>query len=111
MEYGHLLEKYMKDFNITVWLINTGWTGGSFGVGHRFPLKTTRHIIRMIQEGKLDQVKTIPDEIFALPIPESVPGVDPTELFPQKAWKNLEKYQEVAKDLKAKFDQNLAKFS
>ncbi|MNL86238.1 Phosphoenolpyruvate carboxykinase [ATP] [compost metagenome] len=55
-DYASLLSKYLDKYNITVWMVNTGWTGGPYGIGERFPIKTTREIIRAIQNHELDDV-------------------------------------------------------
>ena len=99
----------MTKHKIKIWLINTGWHGGAFGVGKRFSLKTTRGIIREIQQGKLEHAKFSKDDIFGLSIPDTVEGVDAKVLNPKKAWDNKEEYIAAAKKLEQSFRQQLSK--
>lgn len=108
--YANLLGKYLEQYNINVWLINTGWTGGAFGVGHRFPLATTRQIIRSIQANKLNDVATEKDEIFGLQIPVNVPDIADSLLKPEKSWDNKEDFQAKAKDLAKSFHAQMKEF-
>jgi phosphoenolpyruvate carboxykinase (ATP) len=109
-EYAKLLGHYLEKYNIQVWLINTGWTGGSFGVGQRFPLHVTREIIRTIQAGKLDHMEMKKDPIFGLSIPKKVNNVAPTLLNPRKNWEDGKKYDEVAETLAKSFHQQMVTF-
>lgn len=107
--YSQLLKNYMTKYQIKVWLINTGWYGGSYGVGSRFPLKVTRNIIRAVQAGRLENASFIQDEIFQLSIPESVESVDQTILVPRNAWANKEEYLQAAQKLAKSFQEQLVK--
>lgn len=107
--YSNLLKDLMTKHKIKIWLINTGWHGGAFGVGQRFSLKITRGIIRQIQQGKLDQVSFSKDDIFGLAIPDSVEGVDTKVLNPKKAWANQDEYVMTAKKLEQSFRDQLIK--
>lgn len=107
--YSTLLSKFISKYKIQVWLINTGWYGGSYGTGTRFSLKVTRNIIRQIQAHKLDNVEYENDEIFNLKIPKSVEHMDTSILFPGKAWANQEEYRQVARKLAASFEEQLKK--
>ncbi len=76
----------MKTHKTNAWIINTGWTGGKYGVGHRMSLKHTRAILDAIHDGKLDNVEYKTSPIFNLAIPTSCPGV-PTEILdPRNTW-------------------------
>lgn len=107
--YSQLLKDFMTKHKIKVWLINTGWSGGSYGIGNRFPLKTTRTIIREIQKGKLNNSEFIYDEIFQLKIPKTIEGVDLDILVPQNAWANKVDYQTTARKLAESFKEQLIK--
>jgi phosphoenolpyruvate carboxykinase (ATP) len=109
--YAELLGKYLDKYpNMTVWLINTGWTGGPYGEGERFPLKITRQIIRSIQKGDLQVVPTEQDPVFKLHLPLEVPGVDSKFLRPQQTWKNPENYMPQATKLATSFKEQMKKF-
>lgn len=106
-DYAELLKKKMHDHNIKVWLINTGWGGGAYGVGSRFPLKVTRSIIRAIQETPESDIKLRYFEPLNLNIPESLPGIDSTLFDPSNSWKNKNEYLAAALKLKTLFDEKI----
>lgn len=109
--YADLLGRYLEKFpEMNVWLINTGWTGGPYGEGERFPLKITRQIIRSIQKGDLKSVPTEQDPIFGLHLPLEVPGVDGQYLRPQRTWKKPENYVPSAEKLALSFHQQIKNF-
>ncbi|WP_127717937.1 phosphoenolpyruvate carboxykinase (ATP) [Halobacteriovorax sp. HLS] len=108
--YAELLGKYLEKYDIKVWLVNTGWTGGACGVGQRFPLDITRKIIRSIQSNKLDDVAYENDPIFNFAIPCEVPGVPSELLTPQKTWENSTDYASKAKELAVSFHSQMEKF-
>lgn len=105
--YSKLLNDFIKKHSIQVWLINTGWYGGSYGTGTRFPLEITRNIIRQIQSEKLSDAEFIIDKIFNLKIPKNVAFVDASLLVPENAWADKKKYHEVAQKLAASFKEQL----
>lgn len=107
--YSNLLRQMMTKHKIKIWLINTGWYGGSYGVGKRFPLKITRNIIRQIQQGKLEGAKFTKDDFFGLSVPGSVEGVDSKILNPKNAWDNQGEYAVAAKKLEESFRAQLVK--
>lgn len=108
--YAHLLGKYIDKHQINVWLINTGWTGGVYGVGERFPLKVTRKIIRAVQSGALNSAQTEPDPIFGLQIPCEVKDVPANLLNPQKTWKDSGAYTKKAQELAQSFHTQMKNF-
>ncbi len=112
--YSALLKNYLNKYQINVWLVNTGWFGGEFGVGERFPLKITRDLIRAVQNHELNYTINSEnfkkDDIFGFYIPKKVRSIDQNILFPLKAWKNEAEYLSKAHDLKKRFDQELKKF-
>jgi phosphoenolpyruvate carboxykinase (ATP) len=109
--YAEMLGKKIDEHNVKVFLVNTGWTGGEYGVGSRMKLAYTRAMVQAALEGELDHVETIKDEIFGLEIPLHVPGVPDDVLQPQKTWADAEAYEKKAKELAAKFRENFKKFS
>jgi phosphoenolpyruvate carboxykinase (ATP) len=104
--YADLLRKYLDMFPIEVWLINTGWTGGSYGTGQRFPLRVTRQVIRSIQQEQIDLSEMIHDEHFGFKIPRQVEGVEEKFLRPWQNWQDSKAYDQTAKKLKQLFDEN-----
>lgn len=107
--YSELLRKMITENNINVWLINTGWYGGGYGVGQRFPLKVTRAIIRAIQADKLKETSFIKDKIFDLNVPEKIESIDSSILLPLNAWKDKEAYYAAANKLNDSFKSQLEK--
>ena len=101
--YAELLGHYLEKYPIKVWLINTGWTEGPYGQGHRFPIHTTREIIRAIQHNELNDIQFDLDEIFGLEIPHHVRDVPSSVLHPRDTWERPEKYDEKAKSLASSF--------
>ncbi len=109
-DYADLLGEYLEQNDTKVWLINTGWTGGVYGVGERFPLKVTRQIIRTIQSNELNNIETIADEVFGLHIPKSISGVDSNLLIPRNTWKDKNSFDKTSKELAQMFHENFKKF-
>jgi len=107
--YSSMLVQKVRRYGASVWLINTGWSGGPYGIGKRFDLLHTRTIVRAITSGQLDSIPTTKDEIFGLSIPQYVPGV-PTEILnPRQTWENKDEYDRQAHKLKTLFDNALQK--
>lgn len=109
--YAEMLSAKMKETNVNVWLVNTGWTGGPFGVGSRMKLRYTREMISSALEGKLENVKYEEHPVFGLSMPTECENVPSEVLNPRKTWKDKEAYDEKARDLASSFNKNFEKFS
>ena len=109
--YADLLMKRVNEFGSKVFLVNTGWTGGPYGVGSRFKIPTTRRIVNAIQDGELDNVETMKIPGLNLDVPTKIDGVDTDLLNPVNTWEDKEEYQKYLNDLINKFQQNFKKFN
>ena len=109
-EYASLLENYIKEYEINVWLVNTGWTAGPYGEGYRFPIKVTRGLIRSAQAGELIKTSFRKEEAFGLSIPENIDGIDSSYLNPKDSWSNKEAYDQAAMKLANMFKENFKKY-
>ncbi len=110
-KYAEMLSKKMKKANVKVWLINTGWSGGGYGIGKRFSLKYTRAVITAAIEDKLRNVTFENDPIFGLAIPKECNGVPTEILCPRNTWKDKNAYDQKAKELSSSFNKNFEKFA
>ncbi len=110
-QYAEMLGEKMKENKVNVWMINTGWTGGPYGIGNRIKLNYTRAIITAVLQGKLDTVSFETDPIFGVSIPRNCPGVPPEVLNPRNTWKDKNAYDEKAKYLAGLFVKNFEKYT
>ena len=108
--YGNLLRDKIAEHNATCWLVNTGWTGGAYGIGSRMPIGATRTLLRAALDGSLNNAPMRIDENFGLEVPVSVPGVEQTLLRPRDTWADKQAYDAAAQDLVQKFIANFEKF-
>mgnify|MGYP003574970861 FL=1 len=109
-KYAEMLSSKMKEAGVNVWLINTGWTGGPYGVGQRMKLKLTRAMITAALNGELDNVEYKKHEIFGLAVPQSCPNVPEEVLNPRNTWADKAAYDTKANELAESFKKNFAKF-
>ena len=108
--YAEMLGKLLHEHKSNVWLINTGWSGGAYGVGKRMNLEHTRAMVNAVLAGQLDKAKTDSDPIFGLAIPSDVPNVPPAMLKPRATWPNSDAYDAQARKLADMFRKNFEKF-
>lgn len=109
-EYGALLKELIREHEVDCWLVNTGWTGGAYGVGHRMPIKETRALLHAALDGSLKDVEFRADSNFGFMVPVSAPGVDTSILDPRSTWANPEQYDEQAAKLVQMFCENFKIF-
>ncbi len=110
-KYAEMLGERLRRHRSQVWLVNTGWTAGPYGVGHRMKLGHTRGMIHAALGGKLDRSAMEKDPIFDLWRPTSVPGVPDEILNPRNTWSDPAAYDEQAKKLAGMFQENFEKFA
>jgi phosphoenolpyruvate carboxykinase (ATP) len=108
--YAEMLGARLKEHKTACWLVNTGWSGGKFGVGKRMSLKITRALVDAALDGRLDAVEFITEPAFGLHIPVSCPEVPAEILNPRNSWADKEAYDRQAADLAARFEANFQKF-
>ena len=111
MRYAHLLGEKLDTTGAQVWLINTGWTGGPYGVGQRMSIAHTRAMVNAALDGKLDDVPTTIEPFFGLAIPTQCPGVPDAVLNPRNTWPNPADYDAQAKKLAGMFAENFKQFA
>jgi phosphoenolpyruvate carboxykinase (ATP) len=94
-----------------VWLVNTGWSGGAYGVGNRMKLGHTRAMVNAALRGDLDEVEYEADPVFGIAVPRSVPGVPSTVLRPRETWSDVDAYDAQAAKLAKMFKDNFERFA
>jgi len=108
--YGNLLRELIAKHDVACWLVNTGWTGGAYGEGHRMPIKVTRALLNAALEGRLETVPMRTDAHFGFAVPVRVEGVDDRILNPRETWSDTRAYDAMAKTLVSMFVKNFASF-
>jgi len=108
--YATLLGEKIDKHNVNVYLVNTGWTGGSYGVGKRMSIKNTRACINSILDGSINECEFETLPIFNLAIPKTLNNVDTNVLNPRNSWENKEQYDEVAMKLANMYIENFKKY-
>ena len=109
--YGNLLKERIAKGGVDCWLVNTGWTGGKYGVGKRMPIKETRALLNAALDGSLKNVEFRKDPNFGFDVPVAVPGVDNSILDPRSTWADKEAYDRTAARLVDLFVENFAEFA
>ena len=110
-KYAELLGEKLKKNKVNVWLINTGWSGGSYGTGERIKLKFTRAMITAALKGELEKVEFEKHSVFGLAMPKSCPNVDAEILNPRNTWKDKAAYDTKANSLAESFVKNFSKYA
>ena len=109
-EYGNMLRDYISRHKVDCWLVNSGWTGGIYGVGRRMPIKATRALVTGALDGSLKNVSFHTDPYFGFSVPTSVPGIEPHLLYPMKTWKDKAEFDKTARKLVRMFQENFVKY-
>ena len=109
--YGNMLKERMTRFNVPVYLVNTGWSGGGVGVGKRMKLSITRALLKAAMTGEFRAAKFEADPIFGLSVPTSCPGVPGDVLQPRNTWADKSAYDATAKKLNAMFEAEAKKYA
>ncbi|HEY0419999.1 MAG TPA: phosphoenolpyruvate carboxykinase [Acetobacteraceae bacterium] len=110
-EYGRMLEALIERHGAECWLVNTGWTGGPYGVGRRMSIRHTRALLAAALDGSLARVSYRRDPHFGLMIPQNVPGIADEVLDPRASWADKAAYDATARDLVERFAANFASFA
>ncbi len=110
-KYAAMLGEKMKEHKVNVWMVNTGWSGGPYGVGKRMKLVYTRAMITAALEGKLDNVEYVAHKTFGMMMPVECPNVPKELLSPRYAWTDEHEYDTKAKELAAMFRKNFEKYA
>ena len=111
LEYAQMLGEKLQKYKVSVWLINTGWTGGPYGTGQRMSLSYTRAMIDAALSGELEKADYQEDSIFGLHVPLSCPGVPEEILIPRSTWKNPQAYDKKARYLAQAFHKNFERYA
>ncbi|HEX3266129.1 MAG TPA: phosphoenolpyruvate carboxykinase (ATP) [Candidatus Limnocylindrales bacterium] len=109
--YAHLLMDRLEQYDVPVWLVNTGWTGGPYGTGHRMDITHTRNMVRAALNGDLRDVPTVTDPVFGVAVPTAVPGVPTEVLTPRNTWADPAAYDKAAATIAGMFHENFAAYA
>jgi len=108
--YDALLGKKIREHDVDCWLLNTGWSGGPYGIGERMDINHTRAMLNAALSGELDQVSMHEDPVFGVMVPETCPGVSTEVLRPESTWSDKAAYQAKACELARAFKENFMQF-
>ena len=108
--YGNMLREKIASHDVNCWLVNTGWTGGAYGIGYRMPIQHTRALLTAALENRLDTVPLKKDDNFGLLVPEACPEVPADVLSPRNTWADKAGYDATARDLVGRFQNNFEKY-
>ncbi len=109
--YAEMLMDRLEQFDVPVWLVNTGWTGGPYGVGRRMNIAHTRNMVRAALNGELNDVPTVVDPIFRVAVPTAVPGVPSEVLVPRDTWADQAAYDDEARRIAHMFHENFEAYA
>ena len=109
--YAEMLRDRIRAHGPRVWMVNTGWTGGPYGVGRRMALEHTRALLSSALAGELDDVPYVKDPVFGFQVPTEAPGVPSELLVPRQTWADPAAYDEAARSLARMFQENFARFA
>ena len=109
--YAAMLKEKMTKSGAHVYLVNTGWSGGSYGTGSRMKLRYTRAMVSAALDGSLENAKFEKDPVFGMDVPTTCPGVPDEVMIPKNTWKDKKAYEETAKKLAASFVENFKKYT
>jgi phosphoenolpyruvate carboxykinase (ATP) len=109
-EYGQLLKELIAKHNVDCWVVNTGWTGGKYGVGSRMPIKVTRALLTAALNGSLRNVQFRTDKYFGFAVPTALEGVPSDILDPVNTWKDKAEFDKTARALVGMFQKNFEQF-
>jgi phosphoenolpyruvate carboxykinase (ATP) len=110
-DYAAMLGERLDRHQVPVWLVNTGWTGGPYGVGHRMIISETRDMVHAALDGRLTGVPTRTDPVFGVEVPVAVPGVPTEVLTPRGTWPDGDAYDAQARRLAGMFAKNFSRFA
>jgi len=110
-EYADMLIERLAKWDVPVWLVNTGWTGGPHGIGTRMNINHTRAMVRAALNGRLDGIPTVDDPIFGVAVPTSCPDVPAEFLQPRSTWADPDAYDRQARELARMFAENFARYA
>ena len=108
--YARLLGDRISRHGAKCWLVNTGWSGGRYGVGQRMRIAHTRAMVRAALDGRLAEVATAPDPNFGLSVPEACPDVPTEVLNPKTTWADQQAYDDTAREVARRFESNFSQF-
>ena len=108
--YGKMLSDLIAEHGADCWLVNTGWSGGQYGVGSRMAIRHTRALLRAALDGSLAKAEFKQDPFFGLMIPAHVPGIPDEVLDPRRSWADKSAYDRMASELVSRFEENFASF-
>jgi phosphoenolpyruvate carboxykinase (ATP) len=109
--YAHMLMDRLEEWDVPVWLVNTGWTGGPYGVGQRMNINHTRNMVRAAINGDLADVPFVVDPVFRVAVPAAVPGVPTEVLTPRNTWADTSAYDTAARRIAHMFHENFATYA
>ncbi|HEU5228141.1 MAG TPA: phosphoenolpyruvate carboxykinase (ATP) [Ktedonobacteraceae bacterium] len=109
-EYANLLRERIEKHNVRCYLINTGWTGGPYGIGERININYTRAMVRAAISGEIERAEMVTDPVFGLRVPTSCPDVPVQLMIPRNTWADSDAYDRQAVDLAARFKKNFTQF-